>query len=185
VSAEENQGIEQLKSHLGQGRTVAFLGSSGVGKSAIINRLLGEDRMEVGEVREADGKGRHTTTHRELVSLPGGGAVIDTPGMREIQVWGDEEGLMEAFPEIEDLTAACRFRDCRHDSEKGCAVLEALDSDRLDKGRFESYMKLRAEFESLEARKSQSARMEEKREGKRFAQMVREVDRHNPKRKKP
>lgn len=185
VSAEKNQGIEQLKNHIGQGKTVAFLGSSGVGKSTIINCLLGEDRMEVGEVREADGKGRHTTTHRELVSLPGGGAVIDTPGMREIQVWGDEEGLVEAFPEIEDLTAACRFRNCRHDSEDGCAVLEALDSDRLDKGRFESYMKLRAEFESLEVRKSQNARMEEKRAGKRFAKMVREVNRHNPKRKKP
>ncbi|MCJ7499460.1 ribosome small subunit-dependent GTPase A [bacterium] len=183
VSAEKNQGIEQLKNRINQGKTVAFLGSSGVGKSTIINCLLGEDRMEVGEVRETDGKGRHTTTHRELVSLPGGGAVIDTPGMREIQVWGDEEGLMEAFPEIEDLTAACRFRNCRHDSENGCAVLEALDSGHLDKGRFESYMKLRAEFESLEVRKSQNARMEEKRAGKRFAKMVREVDRHNPKRK--
>ncbi|MDF1525014.1 MAG: ribosome small subunit-dependent GTPase A [bacterium] len=183
VSAEKNQGIEQLKNHIGQGKTVAFLGSSGVGKSTIINCLLGEDRMEVGEVREADGKGRHTTTHRELVRLPGGGAVIDTPGMREIQVWGDEEGLVEAFPEIEALTAACRFRDCRHDSEKGCAVLEALDSGRLDKGRFESYMKLRGEFESLEVRKSKNARLEERREGKRFAKMVREVKRHNPKRK--
>jgi ribosome biogenesis GTPase len=150
-----------------------------------MNRLLGEERMAVGEVREADGKGRHTTTHRELVILPSGGAVIDTPGMREIQVWGDEEGLADAFPEIEDLTAACRFRDCRHDSEGGCAVREALDSGSLDTARFDSYMKLRAEFENLERRRSQQARLEEKREGKRFAKMVREVNRQNPKRKKP
>jgi ribosome biogenesis GTPase len=184
VSAEEDKGIEQLVEHLGHGRTVAFLGSSGVGKSTIINRLLGEDRMEVGEVREADGKGRHTTTHRELVALPGGGAVIDTPGMREIQVWGDEEGLADAFPEIDELAAACHFRNCRHDSEGGCAVREALDSGGLNTARFDSYMKLRAEFESLGRRRSQQARMEERREGKRFAKMVREVNRHSPKRKK-
>lgn len=185
VSAEENHGIEQLEQHLGHGKTVAFLGSSGVGKSTIINRLLGENRMEVGEVREADGKGRHTTTHRELVMLPGGGAVIDTPGMREIQVWGDEDGLVDAFPEIDGLTAACHFRNCRHDSEGGCAVREALDSGRLDSARLDSYMKLRSEFENLSRRRSQQARMEEKREGKRFAKMVREVNRRNPKRKKP
>ena len=184
VSAGEDQGIEQLMDHLGHGKTVAFLGSSGVGKSTIINRLLGEDRMEVGEVREADGKGRHTTTHRELVALPGGGAVIDTPGMREIQVWGDEEGLADAFPEIDELAAACHFRNCRHDSEGGCAVREALDSGGLNTERFDSYMKLRAEFESLGRRRSQLARMEEKREGKRFAKMVQEVNRHNPKRRK-
>jgi ribosome biogenesis GTPase len=183
VSAEEGTGIDQLEKHLGPGRTLAFLGSSGVGKSTIINRLLGADRMEVGEVRGADGKGRHTTTHRELVILPAGGAVIDTPGMREIQVWGSEDGLADAFPEIGDLAAACRFKDCRHDSEIGCAVTGALESGLLDGGRFESYMKLRAEFENLGRRRSQQARMEERREGKRFAKMVREVNRYNPKRK--
>jgi ribosome biogenesis GTPase len=140
--------------------------------------------MEVGAVREGDGKGRHTTTHRELLLLPDGGAVIDTPGMREISVWGGEEGLAGAFPEIEDLASACRFRDCRHKIDKGCAVIEAVESGDVDPGRLESYQKLRAEFENLEVRKSQAARMEEKRAGKRFAKMVREVNEHNPKRRK-
>lgn len=184
VSAEEGTGMQQLEKHLRPGRTLAFLGSSGVGKSTIVNRLLGEDRLEVGEVREGDGKGRHTTTHRELVLLPGGGAVIDTPGMREIRVWGDEDGLVDAFPEIDDLATSCRFRDCRHESEKGCAVLEALEDGSLDQGRLDSFRKLRSEFESLHRRRRQQARMEERREGKRFAKMVREVEKHNPKRKR-
>jgi ribosome biogenesis GTPase len=184
VSAEKEFGIEQLEKHLGHGRTIAFLGSSGVGKSTIINRILGEEMMEVGDVRAGDGKGRHTTTHRELVVLPGGGAVIDTPGMREIGVWGDEDGLADVFPEIDDLAVSCRFRDCRHDSELGCAVLAALESGSLDEGRYNNFMKLRDEFESLERRKGQRARMEERREGRRFSRMVREVNRHNPKRKK-
>ena len=184
VSAEDGEGLEQLEERLGHGKTVAFLGSSGVGKSTLINCLLGEERMEVGEVREADGKGRHTTTHRELIPLPEGGAVIDTPGMREISVWGDEQGLIEAFPEIDDMAQYCRFRDCRHDSEQGCAVIEAAESGDIDPDRLDSYRKLRIEFENLEVRKSQAARMEEKRAGKRFSRMVREVNRQNPKRKK-
>ncbi len=184
VSAEEGTGMQQLSKHLRQGRTLAFLGSSGVGKSTIINRLLGVDRLTVGEVREGDGKGRHTTTHRELVLLPGGGAVIDTPGMREIRVWGDEEGLTGAFPEIEDLASGCRFRDCRHGSEKDCAVLDALEEGSLDQGRFDNYIKLRSEFENLTRRRAQHARMEERREGKRFSRMVREVEKYNPKRRK-
>jgi ribosome biogenesis GTPase len=184
VSAEDGEGLEQLEGRLGHGVTVAFLGSSGVGKSALINCLLGEERMEVGEVREADGKGRHTTTHRELIPLPEGGAVIDTPGMREISVWGDEQGLTEAFPEIDDLARYCRFRDCRHEIEEGCAVIEGAESGDIDPDRLDSYRKLRAEFENLEVRKSQAARIEEKRAGKRFAKMVREVNEHNPKRKR-
>ena len=184
VSAEKREGIEQLENRLAHGKTVAFLGSSGVGKSTLINCLLGEERMEVGAVREGDGKGRHTTTHRELLLLPEGGAVIDTPGMREISVWGGEEGLVDAFPEIDNLVSACRFRDCRHETDKGCAVIEAVDSGDVDPDRLESYRKLRAEFENLEVRKSEAARMEEKRAGKRFAKMVREVNEHNPKRRK-
>lgn len=185
VSALGSAGLEQFAPHLGRGKTVAFLGSSGAGKSTLINRLLGENRMAVSDVREKSGKGRHTTTHRELFIIHGGGAVIDTPGMREIQVWGSGEGLTGTFPEIEHLADLCRFRDCRHGSEAGCAVREAIDSGQLDPGRFESYLKLRAEFENHQRRQGEHARMEERREGKRFAKMVREVNRFNPKRKRP
>jgi len=185
VSAVDGKGLDQLRKHLRPGGTVAFLGSSGVGKSTLINRLLGEDYMDVGVVREGHGKGRHTTSHRELLSLPGGGAVVDTPGMREIRVWGDEEGLTEAFPEVDELARQCRFNDCRHESEEGCAVKEALASGLLDASRAASFMKLRGEFENLEQRRGPGARREEKRRGKRFAKMVKEVKRHNPKRKDP
>ena len=183
VSGVTGQGVGGLEPYISPGQTVAFLGSSGAGKSTLINRLLGQERMRVARVREGSGKGRHTTTYRELFLLPGGGAVIDTPGMREIQVWGDGEGLTGAFPEIEKLSVSCRFRDCRHESEIDCAVRGAVESESLDPKRFESFRKLRAEFESQELRQSRHARAEERKEGKRFARMVREVDRHNPKRR--
>jgi ribosome biogenesis GTPase len=183
VSAKTGKGMEQFIPHIEPGKTVAFLGSSGAGKSTLINRLLGEERMRVADLRQRGGKGRHTTTHRELFLLPGGGAVIDTPGMREIQVWGTGEGLSGTFPEIEELAAVCRYRDCRHETENSCAVREAVKSGHLEAKRFENYLKLRAEFENLENRLSQHARREERLEGKRFAKMVREVNRFNPKRK--
>jgi ribosome biogenesis GTPase len=185
LSALGSEGLHQLAPHMRPGQTVAFLGSSGAGKSTIINRLLGEDRLRVADVREKSGKGRHTTTHRELFLLAGGGAVIDTPGMREIQVWGGKEGLSGTFPEIEELAVSCRFRDCRHESEVGCAVRDALESRQLDEHRLESYIKLRTEFENHQRRQGRHARMEERREGKRFAKMLGEVNRFNPKRKKP
>ena len=183
VSGVTGKGMGELELHITPGRTVAFLGSSGAGKSTLINRLLGREQMRVARVREGDGKGRHTTSHRELFLLPEGGAVIDTPGMREIQVWGDGEGLSEAFPEIEELSASCRFRDCRHESETGCTVRAAVESGVLNPERFASYLKLRAEFENFERRQGQHARTQERKEGKRFAKMIREVDRYNPKRR--
>ena len=183
VSGVTGMGMGALERHITPGRTVAFLGSSGAGKSTLINRLLGREQMRGARVREGDGKGRHTTTHRELFLLPGGGAVIDTPGMREIQVWGDGEGLSEAFPEIEELSASCRFRDCRHESETDCAVKTAVESGALHPGRYGSYLKLRTEFENFERRQGQHARTQERKEGKRFAKMIREVDRYNPKRR--
>jgi len=182
LSALQGAGIETIQQYLKEGSTIAFLGSSGVGKSTLINRLLDEERMAVKDVREADGKGRHTTTHRELIVLPDGGALIDTPGMREIQVWGSTEGLSSSFPEIEQMAQDCRFKDCRHETEPGCAVLEAVSDDELSRDRYVSYLKLRGELENLEMRKNESARHNEKVQGRRFSRMVREVNRYNPKR---
>ncbi len=126
--------------------TVALLGSSGAGKSTLVNRLLGQQRQRVQAVRECDSRGRHTTTYRELLPLPQGGALIDTPGMRELQLWADQDSLDSAFAEIASFAAQCRFRDCSHLVEEGCAVRAAVETGELDARRWESYRKLRAEI---------------------------------------
>jgi ribosome biogenesis GTPase len=161
VSALGSETLVVLQRWLEPGRTVALLGSSGVGKSTLVNALLGAERLETGAVREADSRGRHTTTHRELVALPGGALLIDTPGMRELQLWGDESSAGAAFPEIVALEAECRFGDCRHDTEPGCAVRAALSEGRLDEGRFESWRKLQRELRFLETKTNARARAEE------------------------
>jgi ribosome biogenesis GTPase len=153
LSARTGAGIEGLDPWLVPRRTVALLGSSGVGKSTLVNRLLGEDRMRVAEVRAHDSRGRHTTTTRELVALPDGTLLIDTPGMREIGLLEDEAGLREAFADVERLADACRFRDCRHDDEPGCAVVAATAAGSLAPERLASYRKLRAELESMARRR--------------------------------
>lgn len=155
VSASAGTGIEQLLRHLPEGSTAALLGSSGVGKTTIINCLLGESRLKTGAVRESDGKGRHTTTGRELILLPGGGLVIDTPGMRELQLWGDEDIVDRSFGDIDAFADKCRFRDCTHDEEPGCAVRAALNSGELARERFESYRKLQRELKFLAMRKEE------------------------------
>jgi len=178
VSAVRQEGINTIAPYLEQGKTVALLGSSGVGKSTMINALLGEDRLDTGKVRLDDSRGRHTTTRREMILLPGGGILIDTPGMRELQVWGDKEGLQRTFDDIEKLAAGCRFADCVHQSEPGCAVRAAIEQGALDQARYDSYLKLQREFAHLERRRDQKQASRELREkGKKFAKMVKQAKR--------
>jgi ribosome biogenesis GTPase len=139
------QSVEPLKP-FAQGKTVALLGSSGAGKSTIANGLLGETSQPTGEVREQDSRGRHTTTHRMLIPLPEGGALIDNPGMRELQLWASQSSLDDVFAEVATLAEGCRFADCTHSSEPQCAVREALESGELDRARWRSYKKLEAEL---------------------------------------
>ena len=153
VSAREDDGLKEIEPYLVAGTTLAFVGSSGVGKSTLINALLGEDRIKTGDLRGNE-TGRHTTTHRELIVLSGNVVVIDTPGMRELGVWDVGDGISFAFSDIEELARACRFADCTHQTEPGCAVRAALERGDLAPDRLASYLKLKAEnayFENDEA----------------------------------
>ncbi len=175
VSAKERIGLEAIRNYLPRGSTGAFLGSSGAGKSTIINSLLGVEKQETGDVRSDDRMGRHTTTKRELILLPGGGAMIDTPGMREIQMWAGEEDLQETFHDIEELAKGCRFTDCGHNTESGCAVIAAIGEGKLDSARLESYLKLQKEVVYLAAREEGSARLYEKMKFKKIAEWSKEL----------
>ncbi len=158
VSTREGTGLDAVLGALAPGVTGALLGASGVGKSTLVNALVGDsDRLTTGEVR-ADGAGRHTTTRRELVQLPGGGLLIDNPGMREVHLWLADKGLEEAFEDVFALAAECRFADCRHDAEPGCAVKAALADGRLAPERWESYRALERELAELEERLAQRER---------------------------
>jgi ribosome biogenesis GTPase len=147
VSARTGMGLDGLSTYLQPGKTLVFLGSSGVGKSSLVNALAGEEVMTVSGIREADGRGRHTTTHRQLIRLPGGALIIDTPGMRELGMAEATEGLSETFSDVEQYLGRCRFRDCRHEKEPGCAVKAAIAAGDLDPARWERYRKLREESE--------------------------------------
>ncbi|HXD15928.1 MAG TPA: ribosome small subunit-dependent GTPase A [Vicinamibacterales bacterium] len=158
VNPKRGEGLEQLQGDLGAGTTATLLGSSGVGKSTIINRLLGADVLRTREVRASDSRGRHTTTHRELVVLPGGGLVIDTPGMRELQLWDASESVRETFDEIEALAPACHFTDCRHRDEPRCAVKAAVAEGKIAAGRLENYLKVQEELAALARQQEERAR---------------------------
>lgn len=150
VSALTGRGLDDLRSYLQPGRTVVLLGTSGVGKSTLVNTLAGAELLATQPIREDDGRGRHTTSHRELVLLPGGGLILDTPGMRELGLWDASEGVSGAFEDVEALFADCRFNDCAHGAEPDCAVRAALAEGTLDSTRWESYVKLQRELAHLE-----------------------------------
>lgn len=161
-SAKSQSHIEEIKTFIPPETTVCFIGSSGVGKSTLINALVGEEVMLTRKVREADARGRHTTTHRQLFVLPNGGLVIDTPGMRELGLWNvDSSAVADTFPEISNIAVNCRFTDCTHTHEPNCAVLNAVNSGTLDKSRYESYIKLVKEAEYI-ASKSDSTKQQER-----------------------
>jgi ribosome biogenesis GTPase len=168
------EGVEVVAEHLGPGVTAVLLGSSGVGKSTLVNRLLGEERQRVADIR-GDGRGRHTTTHRELMALPSGGLIIDTPGLRELQLWAGEEGHERAFADIAEIAARCRFTDCGHQGEPGCAVERAVEEGTLPAGRLDSYRKLEAELSHLETRTDYRARAEERKRWRTIARPTRQL----------
>ena len=163
ICAIRNEGMEALNPSLSSGQTVALIGSSGVGKSTLLNRLLGREQQKVKEIREFDDRGSHTTRHRELIRLPNGALILDTPGMREVQLWEVDEGVEATFEDIEELAGQCRFGDCRHQSEPACAVREAVKTGQLSSARLENYRKLQEELRHLEKRRTELKRKETQR----------------------
>ncbi|MFO0583882.1 MAG: ribosome small subunit-dependent GTPase A [Anaeromyxobacter sp.] len=174
VSGKHGIGVDGLRAHLAAGRTAAFLGPSGAGKSTLVNALLGEDVQVVGGVRERDGRGRHTTTTRRLFPLTGGGGVVDGPGIRELKLW-DGGGLERTFEEVAEVAARCRFSDCAHGGEPGCAVRAALERGELEEERVAGYLKLGAEAAAQAARRAEPNRAERKRWEKETTRALRKL----------
>jgi ribosome biogenesis GTPase len=180
LSAVTGQGLDQIQDYLTPVSTVALLGSSGVGKSTLMNRLFGREIQNTRETLE-DGRGRHTTTARKLFQLPGGGMLIDTPGMRELQLWDAGVGLSQTFEDIETVALNCRFRDCHHANEPACAVQAALANQQLSADRFESYLKLQGELAHIARKQDVFARIEENRKWKRIHKAHRKMYNHREK----
>jgi len=175
ISARERSGIEVIENYLGPGRTGALLGSSGVGKSTIVNALMGDEKLKTQDVRVSDSRGRHTTRHRHLILLGTRGLLIDTPGMRELQLWTQSESARETFEDIEGLAEACHFTDCQHREEPRCAVKQAIADGTLAAERLGSYVKLQEEIRSLDVRKDARAQIDEKRKMKTVSQSLKKL----------
>lgn len=175
LNPKAGEGIEHILHYLTRGRTGALLGSSGVGKTTLINRLMGSDSRRTRDVRAADSKGRHTTTNRELVVLPNGGLLIDTPGMRELQLWDVGNAVRETFEDIDALATSCHFTDCAHRDEPRCAVKAAVEDGSLPPERLDSYLRLQAELAHLERQQDERGQIEERRRGRLGAKAVRQA----------
>ena len=173
ISALNEDGLQSLQPYISEGTTVAVLGSSGVGKSTLINALLGYDHFKTGAVRDTDSRGRHTTTHRELCPIPGGGLIIDTPGMRELQIWSEEQYLATTFEDVDELATQCKFFDCQHQSEPGCAIQAAIKAESLSAERWDSYGKYLRELAFLAEQQSINAKLQKKANNKKFSRFIR------------
>jgi ribosome biogenesis GTPase / thiamine phosphate phosphatase len=179
TSSVSGAGLDQITRHLRPNRTGVLLGPSGAGKSTLINTIVGAEVMRTREIHGLSGEGRHMTSHRQLVQLPGGGMIIDTPGLREAQLWEGEDALAAVFDDIEELARRCRFNDCAHRTEPGCAIRGALDGGSLDAGRFESYRKLQRELRAIAARSDARLKADERRKWKQIAVANRARDRYS------
>ncbi|HJY62584.1 MAG TPA: ribosome small subunit-dependent GTPase A, partial [Ignavibacteria bacterium] len=178
ISAIKEAGIDDLFSYFEGNNTIAVIGSSGVGKSTLINILLNRKKMKVSDIGVYKDKGKHITTHRELALVPGGGLIIDTPGMREIQLWEGSEGLSELFDDIEQLTLECKFSDCKHESEPGCAIKAAIKRGEITGERFKSYKKLLNEVSYFERKQNVKAQLVEKKKWKKISTEAKKISKH-------
>ena len=175
ISAHTGEGMEELKSYIQPSKTIVFLGSSGVGKSSLVNALSGKETMYVNQIREDDSKGRHTTTYRQLIMLENGCMVIDTPGMRELGMWDAVDGMSSTFSDIETLAENCKFKDCQHENEPGCAVKKALEDGTLSQTRWNSYVKLKKETLFAQRKELRSAMQKEKARVKNISKFQKEI----------
>lgn len=164
VSTVTGQGIDELKQYFSEGKTVSLLGSSGVGKSTLINFIMGREVQKTSSTRESDDKGRHTSTSREMFLLAEGGLIVDTPGMRELQLWNADEGISETFTDIEELSKQCKFRDCTHEKEPGCAVREAIEQGVISADRLTNYRRLQKELRHIQRKQDMLTRIVEKKQ---------------------